>query len=49
MVLVLGVLDSLTYALHGLGRMASQPEIPCEANADKNMVIETEIDFIGPR
>ena len=45
MVLPFGILDGLPHALRGLGRMAFQPEVTGEANADQNMVIQPEIDL----
>ena len=45
MVLPFGILDGLPHALRGLGRMAFQPEVTGEADADQNMVIQPEIDL----
>ena len=47
MILPFGILDGLPHALRGLGRMAFQPEVTGEANADQNMVIQAEIDLAG--
>src|SRR5262249_11177470 len=49
MVLAFSVLDGLAYALAGLRRMALQPQITCQADADQDLMIEAEIDFVGSR
>ena len=49
MVLAFGILDGLAYAVPGLRRMALQPQVTCQADADQDVVIEAEIDLVGPR
>src|SRR5262245_34028480 len=47
MVLALGIPDGLADALPGLRRMALQPPIARQSDADQDVVIEAEIDLVG--
>ena len=47
MVFTFGISDGLAYAFRGLSGMALQPQVPCQANTDENVVIQAEIDLAG--
>lgn len=47
MILAFGLPNGLAYAFGGLSRMALQPQVPCQADTDQNVVIQTEIDLAG--
>ena len=48
MVFTFGIPDGLSYAFRGLSGVALQPQVPCQANPNQNVVIQAEIDLAGP-